>query len=86
MGGRAAGGGACEVRRREMGAGSGVGWAGVGVSGSKAVRSGGDWSRTHRATSATVDVSRRPVVVRYWRQGCHPSERRGPGVRLLVWG
>ncbi len=90
-GGRAAVGAACEVRRRETGAGRGVGLAGkgrvgVGVSGSNSVGSGGDWSRTHRATSATVDVSRRPVGVRYWRQGCHPGERRGPGVRLPVWG
>ncbi len=24
--------------------------------------------------------------MRYWRQGCHPGERRGPGVRLPVCG
>ncbi len=82
VGGRAAGGAARGVRRRETGAGSGVGVTGVGGTGSNTGGSGGGWSRTHRATSETVDVSRRPVGVRYWRQGCHPGERRGPGVRF----
>jgi hypothetical protein len=69
-GGRAAGGAACCVWRREKGAGSVGGVAGkargsVVGTGSKTVGSGGGWSRTHRATSETVEVSRRPVGVQY---------------------
>ena len=52
----------------------------------KTVSPGGGCSRTHRATSETVEVSRRPVGVRYWRQGCQPGARRGPGARLPVCG
>ncbi len=84
-----AGGAACWARQRETGEGSVGGVAdkargSVGWTGGKTVGSGGGWSRTQQATSETVDVSRRPMGVRYWRQGCHPGERRGLGVRLPV--
>ena len=38
----------------------------------KTVGPGGGCSRTHWTTSETVEVSRRPVGVRYWRQGGMP--------------